>query len=68
MSGPAQTGAAAITGAMIGSIIVWLCTVAHVAVPPDAVAGSLGAIILTGAHYFNNYLTNRQAPPTPEKG
>jgi hypothetical protein len=61
---PVATGSAAITGAMLGGIIDWLCTVAHVAPPPDGISAAIGAVILTGAHYGVNWL-NRRFPAAP---
>ncbi|CAM2142740.1 Holin [Pararobbsia alpina] len=59
---PVSTGAAAITGAMLGGCIVWACQAMKLPAPPAEVAGTLGAILLTGAHTVSNWLSNRNAP------
>lgn len=65
-SSPVTTGAAAISGAMIGSVIVWICGVVHLAAPPPDVAGTLGALVLAGAHLAVNAISGRRADtPTP---
>lgn len=63
---PVATGAAAISGAMLGGVIVWFCGAIHVAAPPADVAGTLGAVVLIGGHYAVNWLNRRfPAPPAP---
>lgn len=62
---PVATGAAAISGAMLGGVIVWFCSVVHVAAPPADVAGTLGAVVLIGGHYAVNWLNRRFPAPAP---
>lgn len=53
------TSAAAISGAMLGGVIVWLCGVCHLASPPSDVAGTIGALLLGGGHAAVNWLSAR---------
>ena len=68
---PTGTGAAAISGAMLAGLIVWLCGVAHIPAPPADVAGTIGAILLAGGHAAVNFIASRwpakaaAAPPAP---
>lgn len=59
---PVSTGASAITGAMLGGCIVWACQASKIQAPPAEVAGTMGALILTLAHYALNFLINRNTP------
>lgn len=61
-SSPVSTGASAVTGAMLGGCIVWICQAARIATPPAEVAGTMGAIVLTAAHYVVNLINARNAP------
>jgi hypothetical protein len=61
---PVSTGAVAITGAMLGGCIVWLCQACKLPPPPSEVAGTLGAIILVGAHQLRNVIAARIAAQT----
>jgi protein-S-isoprenylcysteine O-methyltransferase Ste14 len=63
-SSPFATGAAAVTGAMLGGVISWLCTQMHVAPPPPDVANSIGALFLVSGHSFLNW-ANRRWPEVP---
>ena len=63
-SSPVATGAAAVTGAMLGGVITWLCSVMHVAVPPPDVAATIGAAVLVSAHGMVNW-ANRRWPAAP---
>lgn len=49
-STPTTTGAIAISGAMLGGVIIWACQAAHITAPPIEVAGTLGAVILAVGH------------------
>lgn len=60
---PVATGAAAVTGAMLGSVIVWLCSAMHVTPPPEEVAGTIGAMILVGGHLIVNWINVRFPAP-----
>ncbi len=60
---PVATGAAAVTGAMLGGVIVWLCSVMHIAAPPEEVAGTIGAMILVVGHMVVNWVNVRWPPP-----
>jgi len=70
---PITTGAAAVSGAMIGGVIVWACGAFKVAAPPADVAGTMGALVLAGLHVACNAISNRSsrtalvapAQPTP---
>ena len=65
-SSPVATGAAAVTGAMLGGVITWLCAAMHVAAPPPDVAATIGAAVLVGAHGLVNWANRRwPAPPVP---
>lgn len=57
------TGAAAVSGAMLGGMISWICTVCNIAAPPPDVAGTMGAIVLTAGHVVANWFINRAATP-----
>lgn len=71
------TTSAAITGAMLGQLIVYLCTVVRVAPPPPDVAQIIGALMLGGGHAMVNWINarwpahsdsvegKRQAPAAP---
>jgi hypothetical protein len=61
---PVATGAAAISGAMLGGVIVWFCSAVHIAPPPADVAGTLGAAILIGGHCAVNWI-NARFPTAP---
>jgi hypothetical protein len=56
---PVSTGAAAVTGAMLGGCITWICQAAKLPAPPAEVAGTMGAILLTGAHWLGNLIASR---------
>lgn len=65
---PTGTGAAAISGAMLAGLIVWLCGVAKIPAPPADVAGTIGAIMLAGGHAAVNFIATRfpsKTPPAP---
>ncbi|WP_158601899.1 hypothetical protein [Pararobbsia silviterrae] len=47
---PVSTGAAAITGAMLGGCITWGCQALKLPIPPAEVAGTMGAILLAAGH------------------
>jgi DNA-binding transcriptional ArsR family regulator len=57
-----STGASAITGAMLGGCIVWICQAFKVAPPPAEVPGTMGAIMLTAAHYAINLIKASNTP------
>lgn len=59
---PVSTGASAVTGAMLGGCIVWLCQACKLPAPPAEVAGTMGAIALTAAHYVVNLISARNTP------
>ncbi|PVX77155.1 hypothetical protein [Paraburkholderia unamae] len=61
-SSPVSTGASAVTGAMLGGCIVWFCQALKIATPPAEVAGTMGAILLTAAHYVVNAINSRNTP------
>lgn len=61
-SSPVSTGASAITGAMLGGCIVWVCQACKIAAPPAEVAGTMGAMLLTAAHYAVNLINSRNTP------
>ena len=63
-SSPVATGAAAVTGAMLGGVITWLCAAMHVAAPPPDVAATIGAAVLVSAHGLVNW-ANRRWPAAP---
>jgi hypothetical protein len=69
-SSPVQTGVAALSGGAIGPVVVWLCQVAHLTPPPDAVAATIGALLIMGAHFLANRLpqkiTQTQQNPAPK--
>lgn len=59
---PIHTGMAATGGAMMGGVVLWVCTVAHVnPLPPPEVADTVGAVVLMGLHYVANWLNSRFA-------
>ena len=58
-SSPVSTGASAVTGAMLGGCIVWLCQACKLPSPPAEVAGTMGALLLTAAHYAVNVINAR---------
>lgn len=60
---PVATGAAAVSGAMLGGVIVWLCSVLRITPPPEEVAGTLGAIVLVGGHMLVNWINVRWPAP-----
>lgn len=65
---PVTTGAAAVSGAMIGGVIAWLCGSLKIAVPPADVAGTMGALVLMALHALGNWLATRpqrMAAPAP---
>jgi uncharacterized membrane protein YdcZ (DUF606 family) len=62
---PATTGAVAVTGAMLGGVVVWICNAAHWPTPPVDVAGTLGALMLAGAHAIGNHFSKPEAPKQP---
>lgn len=62
-SSPVTTGAAAVSGAMIGGVIVWACGTLKIAAPPADVAGTMGALVIAGLHVVCNAIANR-----PSKG
>lgn len=59
---PVSTGASAITGAMLGGCISWICQARNIPAPPSEVAGTMGAIVLTVAHYVVNLINARNTP------
>ena len=61
---PVSTGAAAITGAMLGGCITWICQAAKLPTPPAEVAGTMGAILLFLAHSLKQYVATRGAKST----
>lgn len=60
---PVTTGAAAVSGAMIGGVIVWGCGALKIAAPPADVAGTMGALVLAGLHVVCNAIANRSSKP-----
>lgn len=60
---PVTTGAAAVSGAMIGGVIVWACGALKIAAPPADVAGTMGALVLAGLHVVCNAISARSAKP-----
>lgn len=62
-SSPVTTGAAAVSGAMIGGVIVWACGALKIAAPPADVAGTMGALVLAGLHVVCNAITSRPIKP-----
>jgi hypothetical protein len=58
---PVSTGAVAVTGAMLGGCIVWLCQAFKLPAPPSEVAGTMGAILLAGAHWLSNVIGARKS-------
>lgn len=63
MTTPIQTTGSAVTGAMIAGCIVWLCQAEHWPVPPADVAGTMGALLLGGAHAIMQYVVAKRATP-----
>ena len=63
-SSPVATGAAAVTGAMLGGVISWLCAALRVAPPPPDVAATIGAVVLVSGHSLINW-ANRRWPGAP---
>ena len=63
-SSPVATGAAAVTGAMLGGVITWLCAAMRVAPPPPDVAATIGAVVLVCGHSLINW-ANRRWPAAP---
>ena len=63
------TSAAAISGAMLGGVVVYLFTLMHIAPPPVDVAGTIGALLVGGGHAATNWLNSRfpavAAPASP---
>ena len=63
------TSAAAISGAMLGGVVVYLFTLMHIAPPPVDVAGTIGALLVGGGHAATNWLNSRfpavAAPAAP---
>jgi hypothetical protein len=55
------TGGAAVTGAMIGGCIVWLCQACHLMAPSAEVAGTMGAMLLAGVHALSNMIQSKGA-------
>lgn len=53
------TTASAISGAMLGGVIVWICGLFHIEAPPPDVAGTIGAVLLGGGHAVVNWLSAR---------
>jgi hypothetical protein len=43
---------------MLGGCIVWICQAAKLPAPPSEVAGTMGAIVLTAAHYVVNLINS----------
>lgn len=67
-SSPVTTGADAVSGAMIGGVIVWACGALKITAPPADVAGTMGALVLAGLHVVCNAVSSRsakQAEPNP---
>jgi len=62
-SSPVTTGAAAVSGAMIGGVIVWACGALKIAAPPADVAGTMGALVLAALHVVCNAIASRSASP-----
>lgn len=63
-SSPVTTGAAAVSGAMIGGVIVWACGALKITAPPADVAGTMGALVLAGLHVVCNAIASRAANPS----
>ena len=61
------TGAAAISGAMLSGLIIWVCQIAHLSPPPAEVAGTIGALVLGGGHAAVNWLNARFPAVAPAK-
>lgn len=60
---PVTTGAAAVSGAMIGGVIVWACGALKISAPPADVAGTMGALVLMGLHAIGNAIAARSSKP-----
>ena len=63
MTSSVVTTGAAITGAMLGQLIVYLCTVIRVVPPPPDVAQIIGALLLGGGHATVNWINARWPAP-----
>lgn len=64
----ATTGAVAMTSAMIGTVVPWVCSLLHVAAPPDPVPTVIGAGLLAAIHALSNLVRSRNSHPTaPEQ-
>ncbi len=55
---PLATGAAAIGGAQVGELVVWLTQILHLSPPPASVASTIGAIVLAGGHLLVNWISS----------
>ena len=64
---PVQTGATAITGAMLGGCIVYIAQALKLPTPPAEVAGTMGGILLVGAHAVSNWIRSRSTPVVPKQ-
>jgi hypothetical protein len=67
---PTTTGGVAITTAALGGLIIWGCgAVLHVEAPPDAVAGTMAALLMYAAHgavaAFKAYFPPKAKPTAP---
>ena len=56
INSPAATGAAALSGAMIGPVLVWLFSCLHLTPPPPDVAPVLGALLIMFGHFVSTRL------------
>ena len=65
MNDTTKTGAVAITSTMLAGVIIWLCGVMKLPVPPVEVAGTIGAGMLYGAHLFASWVNARFPPKAP---
>lgn len=68
---PTTTGGVAITTAALGGLITWSLGVMHVPAPPDAIAGTMAAMLMYAAHagvsafkaYFPPKVVTPATPP-----
>ena len=66
---PTTTGGVAITTAALGGLIIWACGPLHIEAPPDAVAGTMAAMLMYAAHgavaAFKAYFPPKAKPAAP---
>lgn len=65
VASPVQTGVAALSGGAIGPVVVWFCQVVHLNPPPEAVAATIGALMVMGVHWLVNRFPPQPAQPAP---